>query len=704
MAEAKIRVLAVEDNAEDFLILQTHLAKSALKSYVLEQARSLAEGLRELALERHDAYLVDFRLGPDTGFDFLQTAAALPDAPPVILLTGQGDPAVDMEAMRLGAADYLAKADLTPDLLDRAIRYALAQKKIRSELSQRTFLLESVLENMGEGVVMVDARGKLMFINPAGERIIGEKESGPNGDWVKASGVFLPDGITPFPHEERPLSRALRGEMVDNVEMVVSNERTGGNVFLIVSARPLKESPGSQAGGAVMVFRDVTPLKMAEQKILHHTLFSPITRLPNRVLFLERMGQALKRQQRDSRDYFAVLYLHVKGVRKISQALGPDAEVLLLRESARRLEHSVARGDTAAHLGGSEFAVLLGGSLSPEEADRSGKAIIEIFRTHFRFEGHEVFLSATAGLVADSRAYGKGEEMLRDAYQALNWARYRSKNPIEFYDSAMRTGSVENLTLETDLRHALEKKEFKVFYQPVVSLKNGKLEGFEALLRWEHPKKGMVSPAQFIPLAEETGLILPIGDWVLREACRQRREWLEKYPKADHLSVSVNMSAKQFLGKDMAAFVLSSLKDHGLRPEHINLEITESVMVENFDAASAVLGQLKKNRLSLHLDDFGTGYSSLSQLHRFPLDVLKIDQSFVRRMTPTDTGIVRTIITLADELGMGVIAEGVETLEQAVILRSLNCPAAQGYYYAKPLPPTSAEALFSSALPWTATS
>jgi EAL domain-containing protein (putative c-di-GMP-specific phosphodiesterase class I) len=328
--------------------------------------------------------------------------------------------------------------------------------------------------------------------------------------------------------------------------------------------------------------------------------------------------------------------------------------------------------------------------------------IEKTFQAPFYPEQQEVFLNPAIGLVTHPTGDDEAEDVIRDAHIAMYWARNRSKRAYEVFQPSMRAGAMESLQLESDLRRALERKEFLVYYQPVVSLEAGGLTGFEALLRWNHPKRGIVSPVDFIPLAEETGLIVPIGEWVLQEACRQIRLWLDQFPGRPDFSVSVNLSAKQFIQKKLVANILRFLAEQRLKTSHVNLEITESVMMENFDAASLILQQLKDSHIQLHLDDFGTGYSSLSHLHRFPLDLLKIDQSFVKRMTGDGqkSEIVRTIITLAHELGMGTIAEGVETAEQFQKLRTLKCKEAQGYFFARPLEAQAAGELLAAGTRW----
>ncbi len=702
MQSEALRVLMVDDNQDDFIIVRRLLSSVRTQKFAVEWAFNSRQAL-ELAQKAGFAiFLVDYRLGPESGLDFLKESRRVSRAP-VILLTGLADFEVDLEAMKLGADDFLNKNKLDADILERTIRYALERREAQEALRKRNEYLNSILDSMGEGVALADAGGRLAFFNRAAKKILGsEPDPQAPPSWVRHYGFYLADGETPFPAEEFPLTRAIRGEEADNVQAFVRNDNVPQGAFVSVTARPLKDEDGRPKGG-LAVFRDVTDLKKAEEQLARNALYNPLTNLPNRALFLDRVGQALQRLRKDSSDGSSVMFLGLGGIRKINDTLGSGAGDLLLKQAARRLENILGPRDTAAHLGGSEFAALLDGV--PEgEALRFAQKVLKAFGEPFDLEGQPVFPDAALGVVSLLSPYAKAEEVLRDAHVAMYWARRRSKNGYEVFNHSMAEGLAQDLRLETDLRRALERREFLVYYQPIVEVETGALSGFEALLRWNHPKRGMVSPADFIPLAEETGLILPIGDWVLEEACRQRREWLDRFKGDTSFSVSVNLSARQFIQRELVSNILRRLQENRLEPEHLHLEITESVVMENFETASLVLHQLKNNRIHLHMDDFGTGYSSLSQLHRFPLDVLKIDQSFVKPMTGGESkvGIVRAIIALASELGMGVIAEGVETREHLEKLKSLKCRQAQGYFFAKPMAAQAVGELLTSGPRWSA--
>ena len=698
MKSQTIRVLMVDDSEDDFLIIRRMLSAVQRLRYQVDWVSGYEKALDRVRDPDQDVMLVDYRLGADSGLDLLRQTAPSRRVP-VILLTGQGDYEVDREAMELGASDFLNKNKLDSDRLERAIRYALEREESRKKLQERTVLLSSVLECMGEGVVVVDQKGALQFSNQEAEKMLGLGSPGSYPDWVKDYGLYLMDRQTPFPTEDFPLTKALRGEDSNNVEMFMVNSRSPQGSFFSVTARPLRDEAG-KAMGAEAVFRDITALRKAEEQLERLSLYNHLTGLPNRALFLDRVGQAVHRSRKDGGSPFAVLFLELEGLKKINDTFGHALGDQILRESGKRLEKLVSAHDTAAHLGGKEFAVLFNGD--PAEASLFGERLRQAFLEPLQAEGQEVFLNPAVGLVSDASAYEKAPDVVRDAQTALAWARNQAKPGPEVFKPSMRSVGADSLQLESDLRRALERREFLLHYQPIVSLESGQLTGFEALLRWKHPQKGMVPPGDFVHLAEETGLILPIGDWVLWEVCRQIRLWLDRFTVHPDFAVSVNLSPKQFARKDLTVQVLRSLAERRLTPRQVNLEITESAMMENFDAAYLILHELRKSHIRLHLDDFGTGYSSLSRLHRFPLDLLKIDQSFVNGMMSEQrqSGIVKAILALAAELGMGVIAEGVETAEQSQKLKALHCKEAQGYFFSRPLDPEAAAKLLETGKRW----
>jgi diguanylate cyclase (GGDEF)-like protein/PAS domain S-box-containing protein len=446
---------------------------------------------------------------------------------------------------------------------------------------------------------------------------------------------------------------------------------------------------------------DITVRKAAEKELFFNAFHDSLTGLPNRALFLDRLDRAIRRSARREEFNFAVLFLDLDRFKVINDSLGHNAGDQLLISIARRLESCLRPGDTIARMGGDEFTLLVEDVMQPSDATRVAERVLDEISRPFMLKGQEVFTSGSIGIALGGSGYEHPEELLRDADTAMYKAKSMGKRRYAIFDTPMHARALELLHLETELRRAVEREDFQVLYQPIIDLKSGAISGFEALLRWHHPLRGVMLTSQVIPLAEETGLIVPIGGWVLREACRQMREWHEKFNFTKPPSVSVNLSGKQFIQTNLLRQVQKAIDDSQLDPRHLRLEITESVLMENADSATSIVSQLRVMNISLHLDDFGTGYSSLSYLHRFPIDTLKIDRSFISRMTlGGEIEIVRTITSLAHHLGKSVIAEGVETQEQLDMLRALGVEKAQGFYFSKPLDAVEVEALLHRNPVW----
>lgn len=432
---------------------------------------------------------------------------------------------------------------------------------------------------------------------------------------------------------------------------------------------------------------DITERKVAEEQLLHDAFHDALTNLSNRALFMDRLAGAAARTRRREDYTFAVLFLDVDRFKVVNDSLGHVVGDQLLISIARRLEKCLRPGDTVARLGGDEFAILLEDIADVSDSIRVAERIQTDLQQAFSLSGNEVFATASIGIAPGSSAYERAEDILRDADTAMYRAKALGKARHQVFDKAMHARAVALLQLETDLRRAVEREEFRLYYQPIVEFITGRIEGFEALIRWQHPERNIVSPSEFIPIAEENGLIIPIGRWVIREACRQLKQWHEQMPTDPPLTLSVNLSGKQLSRADLIDEIKAALKETGLDPSTLKLEITESVIMENAEHAVEMLLQLRALNVQINVDDFGTGYSSLSYLHRFPINTLKIDRSFVNRIGEQNENseIIGTILTLARNLGMDVIAEGVETGEQLARLRALGCGHGQGYYFSVPL-------------------
>jgi diguanylate cyclase (GGDEF)-like protein len=442
-------------------------------------------------------------------------------------------------------------------------------------------------------------------------------------------------------------------------------------------------------------------LEQSKNHFRHAAFHDALTDLPNRALLTENLKLEIERARQQADCQFAVLFLDLDRFKIVNDSLGHSIGNQLLIAIARRLEGCVRETDTVARLGGDEFAMLVTGISHLSEATEMAERVQAKLQTPFNLSGHEVFTTASIGIALSAIGYEHPENVLRDADTAMYRAKAQGKACYEIFDEGMHSRAVYLLQLETDLRRALEKEEFLLYYQPIVSLENGELAGFEALVRWQHPERELISPVEFIGMAEEHGFILPLGRWVLEEACRQLVQWESQFPNNSSLFMSVNLSARQMTQTTLVDQIKQVLERTNLDPRRLKLEITESAVMENAEMAVTVLKQLKALGVQLSVDDFGTGYSSLSYLHRFPLDTLKIDRSFVSRIGDADENgeIVRTIVTLAENLGMDVVAEGIETLAQLSELKRLNCRYGQGYLFARPLNTGAATAWISQTSP-----
>jgi len=434
-------------------------------------------------------------------------------------------------------------------------------------------------------------------------------------------------------------------------------------------------------------------LEESREHFRHAAFHDALTGLPNRSLFTDHLRVALRRAHQNEKYLFGVLFLDLDRFKNINDSLGHPCGDELLKLVARRLEMCIRQTDMVARFGGDEFAILLDAIQDASDAVRVAEKVQQVISEPFKLVSHEAITTASIGVALSTSGYTEAEDIIRDADTAMYRAKDRGKARCEIFDTAMHTRAVTLLRLESDLRRALEKDELCVYYQPIVSLASGELHGFEALVRWQHPERELVSPDDFIPLAEETGLILPIGLLVLRDACNQLRKWQQYSLSNRDLIMSVNLSGKQLMQPDLIERIEEVLHESQINPWHLKLEITETVVMENPELAAVTLARLRSLGVRLSIDDFGTGYSSLSYLNRFPVDTLKIDRSFVTSMNAADENlqIVKTIVTLAGNLGMQVVAEGVETEEQLEQLRSLKCQYGQGFLFSKPLAVTDAD-------------
>ena len=581
----------------------------------------------------------------------------------------------------------------------------LQLQRIRRDLTQRNQLFEVITENAADMIAVVDCAGNRLYNSPAYQKVLGYSSE----DLLAISPA---EQIHPE-DRSRVLEAAEKARLTGRGDLLEYRMRhKDGTWRILESVATAIPNEEGQIEKLVIVNRDITDRKWAEETLAHNALHDALTNLPNRTFFLERVRHVLALSQRHQSFKFAVLFIDIDEFKVFNDSLGHAAGDALLIQIARRLTVSIRGVDTIsrsgslqggsalvseeslARLGGDEFTVLLEDIRDCGDAIRVAERIQERLSIPFVVEGQELVTTASIGIAFCATSYAKSEELVRDAEIAMYRAKREGKARCQVFDNAMHTSAVKRLRLETDLRRALELGEFRVHYQPIVSLQSGKITGFEALSRWERPE-GLLSPAHFIQIADETGIILPMNRLLLREACLRLRAWHSQFPCDPPLTMSVNVTPKEFAQPDLAVQIGAILGEVGIDPRSIDVEITENVAMADPQRSNLVLWELKTLGVHLSIDDFGTGYSSLSRLQGFPVDTLKIDRSFISKMD-TDGEIVRIIIMMAHNFGLRVVAEGAETAEQVSLLKQMGCDLAQGYFFARPGDHAAAQALLMS--------
>lgn len=556
--------------------------------------------------------------------------------------------------------------------------------------------LDSILKSLEDVVWSYSlTENRLRYLNPATEKVYGRPVSDFMQDpelWFK---VIHPDDQVQVQQALLRLPQTSSGEI--EYRILHSNGEVRWLCDRYHVTYDAQGAPFSLDGIAT----DITERKQMQEQLIHDACHDALTGLPNRLLFMKQLAQAIARAKKTPDHLFAVLFLDLDRFKLVNDSLGHLVGDQLLVAIAHRLATCLRPNETIARLGGDEFTILLDGMEHVREATDLAERIHQTLQLPFSLNGDKVFTSASIGIALSIANYDSPEQVLRDADIALYHAKGRSKMSHAVFNTAMYNQAVALLQLETDLRWAIEQEQLCVYYQPIVSLETGLLAGFEALVRWQHPERGLIAPAEFIPLAEEVGLILPIGQWVLQEACQQLCRWQNQFPEANDLTINVNLSSKQLLQPNLVEQVAQVLQTTQLNPAHLKLEITESGIIQTAEPI-ALLSQLKALQLQLCIDDFGTGYSSLSRLRQFPIDTLKIDRSFVSHMheESENAEMVHAIISLAHNLGMDVVAEGIEIPAQFARLKALHCEQGQGYFFARPLDHKTATALIASSPRW----
>jgi len=540
------------------------------------------------------------------------------------------------------------------------------------EMADKVRQLTAFPGNNPQPVLSAEADGRIIFQNPATANYLAELK-------LKNIEEFLPSS-----HRQLISICIATNEPFRRIEHWINDRVFSWNYHYL------------QEQGAIHIYGDdITDQKQLEDQLSHDAFHDPLTGIANRLLLFDRIDQSIKRYLNNPADSFAVILLDIDQFKLINDSLGPHAGDQLLIEISRRLKQIVHRSDTVARLGSDEFGILLEEISDIRHAIHIADRIKSAFERPFVMNNHRLNIACSMGINMGGSETDNSDEILRNADTAMYRAKARGGNCHEIFDKSMHQDAMSRLELEIDLKQALKNNEFIVYYQPILSLPSGSITGFEALVRWQHPERGLVPPGMFIPLTEESGLIIPLGKIIMDQACQQLKSWQRSIPGCEQLMISINLAPRQLSSSSILADIDQALIANSLDPKYVKLEITENGIMENIEENQSLLAELKERQLSLGIDDFGTGYSSLSYLHRFPFDTLKIDRSFVMQMDQGDENkeIVRTIISLAMTLGKKVIAEGIETEEHLDVLRDLQCGYGQGYLFSKPIPADQAEKL-----------
>ena len=695
----KANILIVED--ESIVAQDLQFTLEDLGYNASETANTGELALQKAAQLNPDLILMDIRLIGE--MDGIETATAILQQfdIPVVYLTAHADEDTLARVKQTSPYGYIVKP-FDERKLHTTIEIALCKYGLERQLKENVQWLKTVLNSIGDGVITTDKQGYITLLNPAAEKLTGWSLKDAQGRY--SDEVFqIINGNTrkTFPN---PVAKVREtGESFHLPEDILLINKNGQEIPINNSIAPIIHHRGiapladaqEKLVGTVIIFRDATEQKLAAQNLHRKAFYDSLTNLPNRDWFTERLTDAVERVKRNPNYLFAVMFLDLDRFKLVNDSLGHPVGDGLLIAVAARLTKSVRSFDTVARLGGDEFAIILESLQQPHESCKVAQRILKELSTPFKIDGHEIITSSSIGIVLSSRDNRQVEDLIRDADIAMYRAKEKGRGRYEIFDAQMRQQVVEYSQLENELRIAIAQNQLIVYYQPIVSLPQQKINGFEALVRWLHPKKGLISPAKFIPIAEETGLIMDIDLWVLKEACRQLKIWQKQDTYSYSLTVSVNLSSKHFVQSDCVEQIKAILDELEIEPSCIKLEITESILIENASSATKTISELKDLGIALSLDDFGTGYSSLSYLQQFPLDVLKIDRCFVTGLhqNTKNATIAKALIEIAHQLNLTVVAEGVETEEELAFLSLHSCDTVQGYFFSPPVTTTEVEKL-----------
>src|SRR6202161_551676 len=683
MIKKTIKVLLlVEDNPGDARLLREMYNEQGTHNTELIHVECVSEAEKYLEKSAVDIIVLDLGLPDAQGMGAVRRTHLAAPQVPLVVLTGLDDELMAAQALQEGAQDYLIKGQIDARGFLRSLRYAVERKFAEEALYLEKERAQVTLNSIGDAVVCTDISGNITFLNLVAEKMTG---------WPleEAAGRAVADVLRILDASTRetipnPMEMAIGQNQIVHLPLnCILMRRDEFEIPIEDSVAPIHDREG-RATGAVIVFRDISAAQTMALQMTHSAQHDFLTGLPHRMLLTDRVGQAIVFAPRHMKKV-AVLFLDLDGFKHINDSLGHPIGDKLLQSIAKRLVDCVRGSDTVSRQGGDEFVVLLSEVAQSEDAAISAVRLLQAVAEAHPIGAHDLHVTTSIGVSVYPDDGLDAETLIKNADTAMYQAKENGRQSYQFFKPAMNVRAVQRQSIEESLRRALERQEFTLHYQPKVDLQTGAITGAEALIRWTHPVRGAVSPASFIPVAEDCGLILPIGKWVLREACKQARAWVKAGLPIG--SMAVNISALEFRDEGFLDGVFATLGETGLDPSFLELELTESVLMKRADFTASVLQSLRAKGIRLAVDDLGTGYSSLSYLTRLPLDALKIDQSFVRQISleTEDTSIVAAVISMGRSLKLRVIAEGVETQQEFAFLKAQHCDEAQVYYFSRPV-------------------
>ena len=680
---AASRILLIGNDPEDGRWVKEALADDVRDGvFIVERAPRLVDGLARLRENGIAAVLLDLRVPDAEGIGAFEQIRETAPHVPILVVGSPDDEHVAPHNLTRGMQDHVQRDRLDKHALPRALERIIERQAAEEALFFEQQRANVTLNSIGDAVLSTDLRGNVTYLNPVAERMTGWTHQEALGRPL--AGIFQIIDATTREFARSPMEQAMQ---LDGIVGLTPNcllvRRDGAETAIEDSASPIHDRAG-QVIGAVMVFHDVSAARALSLQAIHLAQHDFLTDLPNRMLLNDRLTQAIASARRHSHR-LAVLFLDLDQFKHVNDSLGHGIGDILLQSVARRLAACVRSSDTVSRQGGDEFVVLLSELAHPDAAAVSAEKIIRALVAPHDVANHQLHVTVTIGISIFPDDGPNAETLIKCADTAMYHAKGRSRNTYQFFEREMNARAVERQSIEAGLHRALVQREFVLHYQPKIDLETGATTGAEALIRWVHPERGLLLPKDFVPIAEDCGLIVPIGQWVLREACRQAQAWIDEDRRP--LPVAVNISAVEFRDPRFLDNVRKVLRDSRLDARYLELELTESSLLQHVESTTFALHVLKDMGVQVAIDDFGTGYSSLSYLRQFPTSVLKIDQSFVHEISadPVGTSIVCAVISMGKSLGHRVIAEGVETGEQLAFLQAQQCGEGQGHYFSRPL-------------------